>query len=292
VNELGVAAAFLAGVVGSGHCATMCGAVAVAPAVAGGPPPASWREASMRRLQYNAGRIASYAVAGALAGLVGAFAGDSIRAVSAMLGGALPAGALIRLLAAAMIVLVGLRLMCDWAWLRWPERLGGRLYAHIAPRATHGVGRMAATPALRRLALGALWGWLPCGLSYTMLLMAFAAGSPLHGAAVMSAFGLGTLPALLGIGLLAGSWRRIRSPAANAAAGWLLVAVGSFAVSATGETLVTALASRHAAVVQEAEAGLVITDAWCGIPAHAGAGASDGATGASDAGAAERLVRR
>jgi sulfite exporter TauE/SafE len=84
----------------------------------------------------------------------------------------------------------------------------------------------------------------------------------------MLAFGLGTLPALLGVGMLATTWRRLRSPVAVTAGGWLLVVFGTFAVSATGETLVTALTAANAAPVQfDAHDGLIITDAYCGIPA-------------------------
>ena len=54
-----------------------------------------------------------------------------------------------------------------------------------------------------RLLLGLCWGFLPCGLVYSVLLTASAAGSPLSGAAVMFAFGLGTLPSMLGMSLAA-----------------------------------------------------------------------------------------
>jgi sulfite exporter TauE/SafE len=54
-------------------------------------------------------------------------------------------------------------------------------------------------PALRALTLGMLWGWLPCGLVYSVLLVAAFAGSAFAGSATMVAFGLGTLPALLGL---------------------------------------------------------------------------------------------
>jgi sulfite exporter TauE/SafE len=58
----------------------------------------------------------------------------------------------------------------------------------------------------RALGLGALWGWLPCGMVYAVLLTALALGNWWQGAAVMFAFGLGTLPNLLGIGLV---WRQV-----------------------------------------------------------------------------------
>jgi len=51
--------------------------------------------------------------------------------------------------------------------------------------------------------LGLLWGWLPCGLVYSVLVAALATGSALEGGALMLAFGLGTLPALLAMGMAA-----------------------------------------------------------------------------------------
>ena len=54
------------------------------------------------------------------------------------------------------------------------------------------------------LVLGLLWGWLPCGLVYSMLVWAVSAGDALRGAALMLCFGLGTLPNLLAMGLVAG----------------------------------------------------------------------------------------
>jgi sulfite exporter TauE/SafE len=280
MNDLGIMAALLAGLIGSGHCVAMCGALAAGPALADArPDTAHLGHALARRLQYNAGRILSYTLAGVLAGAAGALAGESLQQLVDILGRALPAGAIVRFLAAAMVVLVGLRLMCEWSWLRWPEKLGARLYSRVAPRlalrlnvsAASSVGRSGGRAAvLRRLSLGALWGWMPCGLSYTMLLAALVSGSPAKGGAVMLAFGLGTLPALLGLGVLAGAWRRLRSPVAASVAGWMLVAFGSYAVSATGETLVTAFTAAPVTLDAVAGDGLVITDAYCALPAAIG----------------------
>jgi len=56
----------------------------------------------------------------------------------------------------------------------------------------------------RSLLLGLLWGWLPCGLVYSALIIAAAAGGPLRGSVTMAAFGLGTLPAMSGLSFLGG----------------------------------------------------------------------------------------
>ncbi|HXA46218.1 MAG TPA: sulfite exporter TauE/SafE family protein, partial [Burkholderiaceae bacterium] len=54
---------------------------------------------------------------------------------------------------------------------------------------------------IKMLAVGAIWGWLPCGMVYSMLLTALLSGSALSGAVLMLAFGLGTLPTLLAMGM-------------------------------------------------------------------------------------------
>jgi hypothetical protein len=87
------------------------------------------------------------------------------------------------------------------------------------------------------LLLGMLWGWLPCGLVYSVLLTALASGDALNGAAIMLAFGLGTLPNLLAIGLF---WERIRgwvqSPRVRLAAGLMVAGFGVYGLFKVGYT--------------------------------------------------------
>jgi hypothetical protein len=143
-------------------------------------------------LAYNGGRIASYGIAGAIAGMLGgAFA--SIGFVErAQLG--------LRLFAAVMMVAVGLYVAGFARGLRWMERIGEPLWRQLAPLAR----RLVPVDSLpKALALGLLWGWLPCGLVYAALAAAVTTGSPLGGAATMAAFGLGTLPMLMAMGVAA-----------------------------------------------------------------------------------------
>ena len=90
---------------------------------------------------------------------------------------------------------IGLQLALNWRGLRKIEALGGRLWKLISPLA-HKL--LPPRNPAQALGLGLVWGWLPCGLVYTMLAAAAVAGSGLHGAALMGAFGLGTLPAMFG----------------------------------------------------------------------------------------------
>ena len=76
-------------------------------------------------------------------------------------------------------------------------------------------------------AAGMVWGWLPCGLVYSVLIAAVASGSALQGGATMLAFGLGTLPNLLLMGLFASQLQRfLARRGVRLAAGLIIVALG------------------------------------------------------------------
>ena len=143
-------------------------------------------------LAYNLGRIASYGVAGLLAGAVGAS--------SFFLEHVLPVERVLYAVASAMLVLLGLYLAGIWRGVVVLEAAGGRLWRHLQPWSR----RFLPVRTLRQaLVLGSIWGWLPCGLVYSVVVAALATGSPWRGAALMLAFGLGTLPALLAMGMAA-----------------------------------------------------------------------------------------
>ena len=182
-------AAFMAGLLGSGHCFGMCGGIAGSLGALAG---VGNRSATWPALQFNFGRLLGYAMLGALAaGILGA-AGD-IMALK-------PYGIWLRGLTAAMILLIGLRFLLDWRGLDLIERGGAGLWRRIMPLA---VRASARHDWIGRLGLGLCWGFLPCGLVYTVLVTAASTGSVLPGAATMFAFGLGTLPAMLGLTLAA-----------------------------------------------------------------------------------------
>jgi len=180
--------AFAAGLAGGAHCAAMCGGIA---GVACGrrPEAGSHRGWWGRALAYNAGRISSYAVAGALAGALGA-AGLALR------GTPLTQQVLLTAMSLALI-LFALYLAGFTPLVRAMETAGGVLWRRIQP---HSARFLPANSAPRAFGLGLLWGWLPCGMVYAALIAALATSDPLHGALVMAAFGLGTLPNLLAIG--------------------------------------------------------------------------------------------
>lgn len=195
MSAVALVTVFVAGLLGSTHCLAMCGGLATALAAAPGPGARSWRP-----LLYQLGRVSSYLAAGAIAGALGVAAGSALT---------LPRlGVVLRLATAAVVVSIGLNLalrgVVGARWLRFPEQFGARLWRQFAPRVQRCLPRQ---PALRALSLGALWGFMPCGLVYSALLAAAAAGSATRGAALLGAFGLGTLPSMLGVAHLGAGLR-------------------------------------------------------------------------------------
>lgn len=186
VGTIALSAAFLAGISGSAHCLVMCGGLSGALSMRSRPfthsPRGVWREAWL----YHAGRLGGYAMAGAIFGLFGASLQSLVD---------LPMLATIaRVAAGTLVILVAVRLLCGFNALSRIQRLGARFWKLVQPLAKHAVG--SRNPA-RALLLGLLWGWLPCGLVYSVLLLAALSGNALRGAGVMLAFGAGTLPAML-----------------------------------------------------------------------------------------------
>ncbi|MGY3265022.1 sulfite exporter TauE/SafE family protein [Lysobacter sp. HA35] len=177
---LTLASALLTGLVGSGHCAVMCGGIATGfPAMA---PRAGWRYV----VEPNLGRVLGYAMAGAIAGGLG----HAIVGVASMptLRIALRVGT------GLVLLIVGLRLWRGSGSTSPYSTLGSGVWRLLKPLQRR---LLPATTTGRRLALGALWGWLPCGLSTPLLAAAWLQASAVGGAATMAAFGLGTLPVML-----------------------------------------------------------------------------------------------
>ncbi len=198
-------AAVLMGLAGAGHCLMMCGGLAGALG-----QHATWRQL----LLYNSGRIISYAVAGALIG----------AAFTHLASGSVHGLIYLRLLAALLLVLLGLYYGGWWLVLRHLEALGKPLWRLLQPLAQRSRNR-TSYPAL--LAAGMVWGWLPCGLVYSALSWAALSGSASSGALYMILFGLGTLPAMLAFGWFSKTLQSfLRSQGFRQLMGLLLIAYG------------------------------------------------------------------
>jgi len=214
-GSLSLAAALVAGLAASGHCIGMCGGIAGALAMRS--PQASTGTKVALALAYNLSRITSYAVAGAIAGLLGR---TLLHAVDVK-----PLSIAFRVLAGLIMLAAAARLLFGWRLLDPLEAAGSGLWRRIAPWA----GRQGRSGGLGgAIGLGLAWGWLPCGMTYSMLLLAATTASVPLGAAVMLAFGLGTLPSMVTATL---AFERIaRSLASRASlrnvAGALLLAFG------------------------------------------------------------------
>jgi hypothetical protein len=221
-----------ASLVGSLHCAGMCGGFVAFYTGAGG------RRQGLGHAAYNIGRLAAYATLGALAGALGA-ALDLASAPAGIQRGA-------AVLAGALIALWGTRTLLETAGVRM-----ARLEPPAALRGAvaRGVAAVAARPpATRALVIGLLTGLLPCGWLYAFIVTAAGTGDPLRGAGLMAVFWLGTLPVMAGLAVavqaLAGSLRRW-VPAVCAVA---MIVVGLLAVAGRARA-----PERHA--IQHSEAG-------------------------------------
>ncbi|KAA6185310.1 sulfite exporter TauE/SafE family protein [Thiohalocapsa marina] len=191
--------AFVVGLLGGVHCVGMCGGIVATLTL--GLPPAQRRRGPLallpHQLGYNLGRIAGYTVMGLVAGGVGGLLVQSLAMHWTQRG--------LYLLSAVFMIALGLYLGGWWRGLAWVERAGGLLWRRLEP-----LGRrlLPIRSWWQALGVGFIWAWLPCGLVYSVLILALGAGGALPGGLLMLAFGLGTLPNLLGIGLLAGGAAR------------------------------------------------------------------------------------
>lgn len=198
---LTLGAALILGIAASGHCLVMCGGISSALGLAsarsaGGQPRLPLIVA------YQVGRMASYAVAGALLGGAVGVVVDWLDMEAVRRG--LRALSVVALLVAALVA---------FGVLRDPgSRVGQLLWRRVAP-----VGRrlLPVTSVARALGFGMVWGWMPCGFAYTVILIAALEQDPLRAAATMLAFGMGTAPTMIA---LAYGARRAASLAAGGAA--------------------------------------------------------------------------
>jgi sulfite exporter TauE/SafE len=194
-------AAFIAGLFGSVHCIGMCGGfVGLFNQSSEKIPDARGTAYSLGNwLLTNLGRLSSYTLAGALAGGLGGsavalFDPMHVRNIGLMLSG-------------GFMVALGLYLAGWWQGLKAIERLGGGLWKRIQPS----LSRLLTQRGWRKsLMVGLIWGWLPCGLVYSMLAWSMSIATPLGGATIMLAFGLGTLPMLIGLAALTNKLEALR----------------------------------------------------------------------------------
>lgn len=223
--DLNLLTAFSIGFFGSLHCIGMCGGISGALATAMTPPSTHTSKLSslLRKLSfqlfYSTGRLGSYAIAGAIAGSIGA----TVSQMSDVHG-----LSILRILSGVMMILLGFYISGWWMALAKLERAGSILWKRIRPLTKP---LMPVNNLWKAGALGALWGWLPCGLVYSGLTWSMASGSPAESALLMLFFGLGTVPAMVSVGFFSGALADFaRSRATRSFAGVLMILYGCWTI--------------------------------------------------------------
>ena len=189
-NEISLILSFLLGLSSSLHCVGMCGgiisALSYSPAATGdGRLPANL----LLIISYNAGRIASYSLAGVCAGLL---------ASVVTLGGPGVAYLLLQCLASLFLLALGFHIAGFLPQLRIIETAGSYFWNLLRPLA----GKfLPADNVPKSICAGMLWGWIPCGLVYSVLVWTLSSADPVKGGLYMLAFGLGTMPSMVLTGL-------------------------------------------------------------------------------------------
>jgi sulfite exporter TauE/SafE len=207
--------AWLAGALGGLHCVAMCGGLMTTLAARDARTQPLLPSAAVvrRQLAAHAGRLFSYAALGAAFGGAGTWAFVAAELAAAQRW--LYVGANVILLA------LGVSLLWRIVQPRWMKHVGAAAFGVLLP-----VMRpiLARTDSAGRFALGVVWGFIPCGLVYSVLPLSLFAGGAGQGSAIMLAFGVGTLPNLLGTGFaLRGAGRLMGEARVRYAAGAVII---------------------------------------------------------------------
>jgi len=184
---------FALGLFSSLHCVSMCGPIVLSYSLPLGRR--KFSEQALAHIFYNIGRILTYAVLGAAAGLFGGTVGFIGQLAGFQNVAAIVAG--------VMMVIAGL-LMLDLIPSRRLQKFNPLLYTSRFLRPLG--SRFSSTSVGSKFSLGLMLGFLPCGLIYAALLKSMATGTVFAGALTMMAFGLGTAGSLLAIGLFSSAF--------------------------------------------------------------------------------------
>lgn len=204
-----------------GHCAGMCGPLTVAFSLSHKTPNPSWQQQLRFHLGLNLGRVLSYALSGAAIGALGSvlIAGGQFAGIDSGLrrGMAVVTGILLIWLGLTQVQpnfprLPLLHPLLKMGWHQWLHRAMLNLSLH--PRWW--------TP----LVLGGVWGLIPCGFLYAAQLKAAETGQSGLGSVTMLAFGLGTLPVMLGVGVSTSLLSADQRSQLFRVGGWVTIAIG------------------------------------------------------------------
>lgn len=184
--------AFIMGLFSSLHCLSMCGSII------GSLTLSLKREIREDKsqlfpfvLSYNLGRISSYALAGFLAGL--------LHNVLMLPLGEGQGHRILQIVSALIMIGAGLHIGGWFPRFAYIERVGTQFWRIIEP---YGRRLLPVETRTQAYVFGVIWGWLPCGLVYAALALSTTAGNEFRSTLTMLFFGLGTLPAVAGVGLM------------------------------------------------------------------------------------------
>ena len=228
--------AFSLGLFSAPHCFAMCGSIASA-LVMGSQnaaraqnsfaitqvwpnteaaqlhAPQQHSSATIDALTFASGKLFSYALHGFFAGSLSSFLS---------LAGPLP-GIILRGVSALLMIAIGFYIAGWWKGISRLESLVSKLWQPALRK----INGLHLDRVSRKLMAGAIWGFLPCGIVYSMLGLSLSAGSPLHGMALMASFGLGTIPFVMGTGGMVGVIGKVlANPVIRNAAGTAVIILG------------------------------------------------------------------
>jgi uncharacterized protein len=212
--------AFLMGLFSSMHCIGMCGSIIGTLTLS-----LSTEIRNNKKLllpfvfNYNFGRISSYTIAGAITGIV--------EALVTMHLGETHGHRILQLLSAAVMASAGLYIAGWFPRFAYIEKAGMPIWKKLEP---YGRKLIPVRNRTQAYLFGMVWGWLPCGLVYAALALAATAGDVTKSALTMLAFGLGTLPAVMGVGIMTGILTKLsRMQRFKEAIGLFMIALALFA---------------------------------------------------------------
>lgn len=187
-----ILAAFTMGLFTSLHCIGMCGSIIGTLTLSLSPEIRNQKSRLFPFvLNYNLGRIISYTLAGVLAGVM--------EVLITMPMGEISGHRLLQILSAVFMTGAGLYLAGWFPRFAYIEKIGLRFWKLIEP---WGRKLIPVKNLNQAFFFGMVWGWLPCGLVYSALALAATAGTISQSALTMLFFGLGTLPAVMGVGII------------------------------------------------------------------------------------------
>lgn len=211
----GFLSVFLIGLLGGAHCIGMCGGIVSALSTA---QPGKTSTPWLRQFAYSGGRIASYGLIGTAVGALGS--------ATMLFNQMLPIQLALYVLANLLLIAMGIYLIGFTRVLAQVEQGGQILWRRVQPLTRR---FMPVRTWRQALPVGFLWGFLPCGLTYSVLSLALVSGSAWRGGALMLAFGAGTLPNLLLAGILLARYRDfVRGRYFRTVAGLIVVGFGIF----------------------------------------------------------------